>query len=216
MPWRKNLIEAILYTPEKIPSQKMTFYYTARGAYNKDYDQDGMSWQKYIEFSRLSHLTELVSVDGMLNEVLVEPDHDNADDWNYIVVDNDYSTGFFTSMDYVLKKIKPIDRFNLLAVVIEPPQDCKFITIEDFEFVGYDLIDKDYSISALTNCGGFDETFLPSDLNIFGLLDDYYKAFDTKNRLLENNPDEHHADTNVIAIWRHKTIGRKKHTLLEV
>lgn len=57
----------------------MTFYYTARGSYNKDYDKDGMSWQKYIEFSRLSHLIELVSADGMLNEVLVEPDQDNAD-----------------------------------------------------------------------------------------------------------------------------------------
>lgn len=185
----------------------MTFYYTARGAYDKDYGEDGMSWQKYIEFSGLTHLTELVSLDGMLNEVLVEPDRDNEDDWNYIVTDNEYETGFFTTLEYVLQKTKTRDRFNLLAVVIEPTEDCKNVTPDNFEFVGYDLLDKDYSISALANCGGFDETFLPVDQNQYGLVDDYDKAFDIKKRLLENNPEEHHADTNVIAVWRHKTIG---------
>lgn len=73
-----------------------------------------------------------------------------------------------------------------------------------------ELLDKDYGSSALTNCGGFNETFLPNDLNNFGLLDEYQKAYDIKKRLLENNPEEHHADTNVIAIWRHKSIGRRK------
>jgi hypothetical protein len=60
------------------------------------------------------------------------------------------------------------------------------------------------------NCGGFDETFLPADLNHFGLIDDYEKAFDEKRGLLQNNPGHRHADTNVIAVWRHKTIGRTK------
>ncbi len=74
--------------------------------------------------------------------------------------------------------------------------------------LGYDLLDQDFGISALTNCGGFDETFLPEDLNKYGLIDDFAKAYDIKKRLLENNPEEHHADTNVIAVWRHRTIGR--------
>ncbi|KUY26062.1 hypothetical protein [Elizabethkingia ursingii] len=139
----------------------MVFLYTARGAYDKAYDEDGMSWTTYIEWSRLSHLEELVSLDGMLNEVLVEPD-----------------------------------------------QDCKNIKVEGYEFMGYDLLDQDFSISALTNCGGFDETFLPKDLNKKGLITDFVKAYNIKKQLLENNPYEHHADTNVIAVWRHKTIGR--------
>jgi len=74
--------------------------------------------------------------------------------------------------------------------------------------MGYDLLDQDFSISALANCGGFDETFLPADLNEKGLIDDFNKAYNIKKRLFENNPGEHHADTNVIAVWRHKTIGR--------
>lgn len=182
----------------------MTFYYTARGTYDKNESGDGFSWDKYLELSKLTHLTELVSVDGMLNEVLVEPDRKNEDDWNYIVTDNCYETGFFTSLDYVLRKMEPRERFNLLTVVIEPRQDCKSVKLNDFEFVGYDLLDQEYGNSALTNCGGFDETFLPTELNQFGLVKDYEKVYDIKQRLLTNNPDEHHADTNVIAIWRHK------------
>ena len=188
----------------------MTIYYTARDTYDKIDNGNGFSWDKYLEWSKLTHLTELVSVDCMLNEVLVEPDRKNEDDWKYIVTDDSYETGFFTLLDYVLRKMKPRERFNLLAVVIEPRQDCKNVKLDDFEFVGYDLLDQEYGNSALTNCGGFDESFLPTDLNRFGLIEDYEKAYDIKQSLLANNPDEHHADTNVIAIWRHKTIGREK------
>jgi hypothetical protein len=192
----------------------MNFYYTALGAFSKDNDVNNLSWQEYLLWSKLTQLKELVSLDCMLNEPLVEPDRKNTEDWNYIVTDNLYETGFFTSLDYVLLKMKPRKRFNLLTVVIEPPEDCKILTLDDFEFVGYDLLDQEYGNSALTNCGGFDETFLPSDLNHFGLIDDFGKAYDVKCRLLKNNPHEHHAHTNVIAIWRHQTLGRKKAELL--
>ena len=143
----------------------MTFLYTARGTYDKTYNEGGMSWDKYIEWSKLTHLTELVSLDGMLNEILVEPDYDNADDWDCIYIVEQYQTGFFTRLEFVFKRLKPKDKFNLLTVVLEPDQDCKDVKIDDYEFVGYDLLDQDFSISALSNCGGFDETFLPTDLN---------------------------------------------------
>ena len=188
----------------------MTFYYTARATYDKDYSEDGISWDKYIKWSKLVQLQELVSVDGCLNEVLVNPDRDNKEDWQNIVVDEFYETGFYTSLDYVLQKMQPTQKFNLLAVVVNPEQDCQNVALTDFEFLGYDLLDYAYNISALSNCGGFDETFLPSELNQFGLIDDYQKAYDIKLKLLQNNPEEHHADTNVIAIWRHITIGRTK------
>jgi hypothetical protein len=186
----------------------MIFLYTARGKYDQSYEEDGMSWQKYIEWSRLTHLKELVSLDGMLNEILVEPDYDNAEDWNHIHTRGQYQTGLFTSLEYVFKRLIVRDKYNLLTVVLEPEKDCREVKVDGYEFVGYDLLDQDFSISALTNCGGFDETFLPEDLNDKGLLDDFTKAFDIKDRLLKNNPEEHHADTNVIAVWRHKTIGR--------
>jgi hypothetical protein len=188
----------------------MTFLYTIRGTFDKTYGEDKMSWSwdKYIEWSKLTHLTELVSLDGMLNVILVEPDYKNGEDWNFIHFVEHYQSGFFTTIDYVFKRLKPSNKFNLMTVVKEPDQDCKGIKIEDYEFVGYDLLDRSFGVSALTNCGGFDETFLPSDLNNKGLIDNFVKAYDIKRRLLENNPEEFHADTYVIAIWRHNTIGR--------
>lgn len=186
----------------------MTFLFTARDKYDKTYDEDNMPWDKYIEWSKLTHLTELVSLDGMLNDILVKPDYDNADDWNYIHIVEQYETGFFTTIDFVFKRLKKKEKFNLLTVVVEPEKECRKINIDGYEFLGYDLLDQDFGISALTNCGGFDETFLPTDLNDKGLIDGLEKAYDIKKRLFENNPEEHHADTNVISVWRHKTIGQ--------
>lgn len=62
----------------------MKFWYTARGIYDKYYDQDGMSWKKYIEWSKLSQLKEVVSLDMMLNELLVEPDRNKRGCWKII------------------------------------------------------------------------------------------------------------------------------------
>ena len=186
----------------------MTFLYTARETFDKYHIDGEMPWDRYIAWSKLTHLTELVSLDGMLNDIVVEPDYDNPDDWGFIHMAGQYETGFFTTLDYVFKRLKAKDRFNLLEVVIEPDEDCKHIDIDAYDFMGYDLLDQDFAISALSNCGGFDETFLPTDLNDKGLIDEFVKAYDVKQRLLENNPDEHHADTNVIAIWRHQRIGR--------
>lgn len=186
----------------------MKFLYTARNTFDKTSDEAGLSWDKYIEWSKLTHLTELVSLDGILNAVLVEPDYENADDWDCIHIVEQHQTGFFTTLDFVFNRLKPKGKFNLLTLVFEPDQDCKNANLEDYEFVGYDLLDQNFSISALTNCGGFDETFLPTDLNDKGLIDEFTKAYDIKKRLLANNPEEYHADTNVIAVWRHRTIGR--------
>lgn len=188
--------------------QEVEFLYTAREAYDRTYYKEEMPWDKYIKWSQLTQLTELVSLDNILNKNLVEPDYDNEDDWNFIHFVGQNITGFFTTLDFVFKRLNIKRKFNLLTVVFEPNQDCKNIEVEGYEFIGYDLLDQDFSISALTNCDGFDETFSSSDLNNKGLIDDFVKAYEIKKMLLKNNPNEHHADTNVIAVWRHETIGR--------
>lgn len=185
----------------------MTHLYTARARFDKNSDAGTLTWDDYIEWSKLKHLTELVSMDIRLNEPLVEPDRTQEADWKEIVTAGVYETGFYRTMDYVLKKIKPAPRFNLLALVFQPRTDCSLVQLDDFDFLGYDLLDRYYDTSALSNCGGFDETFLPADLNNVGLIDDYDKAYSIRRNLLKNNPMEEHADTNVIAIWRHRAIG---------
>ncbi|ADB38782.1 hypothetical protein Slin_2767 [Spirosoma linguale DSM 74] len=152
----------------------MPFYYTALSAFDESYDECGLSWEGYLQWSRLTHIKELVSLDRILNKDLVGPDYTDSpnlgyteDDWKYLVTDGRFITGFYTSLDYVLQKMPPRERFNLLAVIINPTQECHSVRLSDFAFMGYELLD----------C---------------------------------NNLNEPHADTNVIGIWRHSTIGREQ------
>jgi len=182
-------------------------YYTALEIYDSQ-TEDEFSWEKYIEWSKLTQLKELVSLDGLLNGLAFKPDFDSKDDWNYIVTDQNMVTVFFNSEKYVLEKVKDLKHYNFLAIIKEPKKEkAKLET--DFEFVGYDLIEKEGDISALTNCGGFDETFLPTELNEYGLISDFDKAKKIQTELPINNPAEHHANCYLYEVWRHKKIGRK-------
>ena len=188
----------------------MTFLYTARQVFDQSTEKYGKSWYEYIEWAQLTHLTEVVSLDGSLNRPIPELDYDlaDADFWDHIHNDGKFLTGFFTSPDYVLRKTGTQSRFNLLTVVINPEQDCESVLLDGYEFVGYDLLEKDYGISVITNCFGLVGACLTTEVNALGLIDDYQLAFVIQKRLFENNPTVDHVDTNVIAIWRHKTIGR--------
>jgi hypothetical protein len=188
----------------------MTFLYTARQVFDQSTEKYGKSWNDYSEWAQLPHLTEIVSLDGLLNGIVPELEYDkaDADDWNYIYTDGKFLTGFFTTPDYVLRKTGTQSRFNLLAIVINPEQDCKSVLLDGYEFMGYDLLEKEYGVSALTNCFGLVGMPSPTEVNTKGLIEDYTLAFVIQKRLLKNNPTVSHVDTNVIAIWRHKTIGR--------
>jgi len=185
----------------------MAIFYTAREPFNSQYG-DGMSWQAYLEWSKLCHLRELVSLDNMLCPLAFKADYESEEIYKFMPVDNGYGTDLFASMDFVLSHLKDKVVYNFLAVIKEPGEECRHVAIDGFEFQGYDLLDYDYEISALSNCGGFDETFLPDDLNQVGLITDYSKAAGIRRRLKENNPDEHHAECNLFALWRHRTLGK--------
>ncbi|MEO1712913.1 MAG: hypothetical protein AAFU60_06210, partial [Bacteroidota bacterium] len=109
---------------------------------------------------------------------------------------------------YVLEKTKDLESFNLLAVVKNPSDTLQDLSTH-FDFLGYDLIEVDGYISALTNCGGFDESFLPHDLNQYGLIPIWKRAKKVQEGLRGDYPDELHADCDLFEVWRHKTMGRK-------
>jgi hypothetical protein len=126
----------------------MTFWYTARATFDKRNQEEGKTWDSYITWYALPHLKEMVSLDTLLNTPLVEPDYKSADDWNFIITDEQWITDLYTTIEYVLKRTKE-KRFNLLAVVKEPEEKCEIIQLENFDFVGYDILEKPYGISAL-------------------------------------------------------------------
>jgi len=68
--------------------------------------------------------------------------------------------------------------------------------------MGYDLVEDATQISALTNCGGFPQTFSNTELNAYGLITDFSRASEIRKRLPEHNPGDHHARCELYAIWR--------------
>ena len=161
---------------------------------------DGDKWDKYIEWSKISHVSEIISLDTMLCPSIIEDYTEN--DWKYQSEETDIH-GLFTSFDYVIQCAKDAKHFQILAVLKEPnSENWKTKLPIDFIFKGYDLIDDETMISALTNCGGFPESFSNSDLNRNGLIQELNNAIDIRNRLKINNPDEAHADCSIYGIAR--------------
>jgi hypothetical protein len=116
------------------------------------FDPSDANWQKYIAWSRLEQLDEVVSLDRSLCPTVlpdIKPEY-----WNHIV-NEDFMLHFFVDLDYLRKETGDIHSKNLLCVFRNPTSPPSSQVPEGFNFVGYDLVDKDSSLSALTNCGGF-------------------------------------------------------------
>ncbi len=161
---------------------------------------DEEAWRNYIEWSKLVHLKEMISLDSALCPNIVPEIIEQ--DWDHLAPGY-FLFGLFSDLAYLLNRIKDETKYQVLATLREP-QDNNTSQFQDkrFHFKGYDLIEEATSISALTNCGGFDLAFSNNDLSEYGLITDFNRAFAIKNLLQQHYPDEHHADCTVWAIWR--------------
>ena len=161
---------------------------------------DGEAWRKYFEWAKIPALTEVVGLDGSLcNPVIAEI---LDEDWNHIVI-ADYQSRYFYHLDYLLKRVQSVKRRNILGLYQNP--ETHIVTAPakvGFEFLGYELIEEQTHISALTNCSGFPEAFRNEELNSFGLIYNFDRAIEIKRILSEKYPEESHADCEMYAIWR--------------
>ena len=165
----------------------MTISYTARNIFNKADD----GWKKYIEFSGLTQADEIVSLDCSLNDSVLKFDSNSEKDWKFALTipDNCNFTDCYSSLDYVLSKTKDKKEFDLLAVCFEPTTSCNNFAVDGFTFIGYDLLDQSHGNSALTNCGGAPDVFANSELNKFGLIDNFDRAKEIQEKLFETCPE---------------------------
>lgn len=183
----------------------MTFdiWYTAVEQFSP---ADGESWSKYIAWSGLVQLTELISLDGMLCPPVIRELID--EDWRHNV-HADNLCDYFVDLDYLLNRVRHFDRYNILAVSKEP-LSLPALNNEAFRFCGFDLIESSGSVSALTNCGGFPESFTNSELSDLGLIRSLERAKKVQSSLRQNNPNEPHALCDVWAIWKMESNKRVK------
>ena len=75
--------------------------------------------------------------------------------------------------------------------------------IEGFAFCGFEIADE-WETSVLTACGfGYDRAFTKSDLNRWGLIDNYQKARTVLHKMYEEYGDDADAkDWMMFAVWR--------------
>jgi len=172
-------------------------FYIAREQFGPN---KGGEWNRYIKWSGLTQLHELVSQDGMLCPTVLPEIKDEY--WPHIVRE-DYMLFYFTDLEYLLKQVSGIAEKNLLCLFLNPTvQPIAPPAAVQFSFLGYDLIEVTGDISALSNCGGFPKAFDNSELNEVGLLSDLIRAREVQARLREFYPKEHHANCDVWAIFR--------------
>ncbi len=158
-------------------------------------------WPKFLAWSRLTQLQEIVSLDEILCPNLF---HElTTEDWKHNV-QADSMTHLFHDLDHVVARVAG-KAVNVLALIEEPSVvDVASFHDPRFVFSGFDLVDENGGISALTNCGGFDKAFLPGELSECGLLVDHAKAVAVQHLLRTEYPEEPHARCRVWAIWRMK------------
>lgn len=158
------------------------------------------AWEKYVAWSGLTNLDEVVSLDPMLCPTVLPDIKDEY--WPYIV-NEDFMLNFFVDLEFLLKQVSGIHERNLLCVYRNPdgpPPPYKGSL--DFELLGYDLVDVQGSASALTNCGGFPNVFENNELSPQGLLTSHPRALQVQAELRTKHPKEHHANCHIWAISR--------------
>jgi hypothetical protein len=161
---------------------------------------DGEGWTNYVKWARIPNLVEVVSLDGMLCPHL--PRELEDEDWNHIV-NADFRSNYFYHLDYLMQRIVGETRRNILGLYRNPDRHFDAAPAAGaFDFIGYDLIEEMTQVSALTNCGGFPETFVNGELNKYGLLPTFDRAREVRKLLPERNPQDDHANCEMYAVWR--------------
>jgi|SRR4029077_18983477 hypothetical protein len=168
--------------------------------------RDGAKWQKYIEWSGLTQLVELFSLDPILCPPVLD---DVKDEYWPHIVNEDFMLAFFLDADFLRQQVANIQHKNLLCV-FRNPSEPPIPPDGSFEFAGYDLVDVQHSASALTNCGGFPDVFSNSELSTIGLLPNFNRAVEVQTLLRQRHPEEHHAKCHLWAIFRERPSAMAK------
>jgi hypothetical protein len=165
------------------------------------FDQsDESRWRSYVDWAKIPQLVEVVSLDGVLCPRIVKRLED--EDWNHIVCE-DFRLDYFYHLNYLIRRIAGAPHTNILGLYRNPDAHIDIPPAEGgFVFMGYDLIEEATQISALTNCGGFSETFSNEELNQYGLIPAFTRAREVRKLLAERNADDPHAQCEMYAIWR--------------
>ncbi len=159
-------------------------------------------WEKYVAWSHLTQLREVVTLDCVLCPSVLEPRM--GEDWQHM--SEEYmSYDLFAELDYLLDRVSSTKGdCQIIATACEPNgNEVKDFDDNRFVFKGFDVLDRPLGFSLLTNCGSLEKAFMPSDLSDCGLITSYERANIVCDLLREQYPNIEHAVTsNIWAVWR--------------
>ena len=177
------------------------YYYAAIERFNRD---NGERWKSFTRWLGRSDLTRIVTLDNTLCPPVVHPQ--SADDWEFIAKE-EFMLDFYTSLDFVLQRVVGHRPSEVIAVARDPSaEDVDGFPHPEFEFAGFDLVDTEFSSSALLN-NRFPDVVNVSKLSSeSGLITSRQLAFKIRKDLRQRYPDREDAGCCVWAVWRYTGI----------
>ena len=135
----------------------------------------GQRWREFIDWSGLTQLSAVVSLDCALCPNFIKDLTD--EDWQRNVQES-FKLNLFHDLDYLVHRVGEWQQVNILALLQNPTEEeIQSFSDRRFEFRGFDLVELQTGISAgANNCGGFEKVFARSELSECGLLTDYTHA----------------------------------------
>jgi hypothetical protein len=174
------------------------YYYTAIERF------DPGNGERFAGFTRWLGRTDfkrIITLDSNLCPPVVHPE--SANDWQFVAKE-EFMLDFFTSLDFVRQRVAGRRPSVVLAVARDPSAEAvDSFPHPDFEFAGFDVVDTQFTASALLN------NRYPAVVNVSklspesGLLRSREWAFKVRNTLRQRHPDREDTRCYVWAVWRY-------------
>ncbi len=121
----------------------MNVYFTAVRRFDPSI---GDEWARYLDWSKLHHLREVISLDGILCPTIFR--QLTREDWNHNVHEN-CKCDLMWDLDYVLARAAGSTALNVLAIAQQPAQaEVAEFSDPRFVFRGFDLVEVEGSTSS--------------------------------------------------------------------
>ncbi|MGO8838312.1 MAG: hypothetical protein ACLQQ0_12890 [Limisphaerales bacterium] len=174
------------------------YYYAAIERFNPD---NGERWVGFTRWLGRTDLTRIITLDSALCPPVVHPE--SADDWQYVAKE-EFMLDFFTDLNFVLRRVTSHRPSTVVAVARDPSaDDINNFPHPDFELAGFDVVDAQFTASALLNNRFPDVVNVSKLASESGLIKSREWAGKIRDTLHRRHPDRADARCHVWAVWRY-------------
>jgi len=174
--------------------------YTAIERFDHD---NGERWSGYVRWLGRSDLLGVISLDAGICPPVVHAE--SGDDWQF-VVQQEFMLDFFTDLDFVRRRAaKSSRRYHVLAVARNPTaEEVAGFADARFQLAGFDVVDAQFTKSALLNGSRFPGVLSISELSReSALVPARERAFAIRDALERRHPDPRRVPWQAWGIWRY-------------